>query len=77
LLATLVVGLGDKNECFPLLDEAVEHRSAGLVGGGLTALASDPCWDPLRDDPRFAQLLDRVGLPPAAKELALRKKLNR
>jgi len=75
--ATLVVGLGDNDECFRLLNEAVEHRSVGLVGGGLTALASDPCWDPLRDDPRFAQLLDRVGLPPKAKELALRKKLTR
>ena len=75
-LATLVVGLGDKDECFRLLNQAIEDRSSGMVGGGLSALASDPCWDELRDDPKFAKLLERVRLPPAARELALKRKLS-
>ena len=40
--------------------------------GGLSSLVSDPCWDELSDDAWFAQLLDRIGLPQAAKNLALR-----
>ena len=42
-----------------LLEEALEARSAGLV-----YLHIDPAYDSLHDDPRFADIVSRVGLKP-------------
>ena len=41
------------------LEEALEARSAGLV-----YLHIDPAYDSLHDDPRFADIVSRVGLKP-------------
>jgi serine/threonine protein kinase len=57
-LATVYAGLGDKDEAFRLLEKGYEQRSAGMP-----YLAVDPFWDSLRSDPRYADLLRRVGLP--------------
>lgn len=51
--------LGNKNRAFVWLDKAVEQRSWMII-----YLKSDNVWDPLRSDPRFKDLLRRVGLPP-------------
>ncbi len=51
------IGLGDNNEAFALLDKSIAMHSPGL-----TALKVDPIYDPLRSDPRFPQLLRRLGL---------------
>jgi TolB-like protein len=51
------IGLGDKDQAFAWLDKSVAGHSAGLI-----ALKVDPIYDPLRDDPRFHELLRRVGL---------------
>lgn len=51
------IGMGDKDEAFVWLDKSVAAHSPGL-----TALKVDPIYDPLRADPRFQQLLRRVGL---------------
>jgi serine/threonine protein kinase/Flp pilus assembly protein TadD len=56
-LAYIHVPLGEKDEAFALLDEAYEGRNSDIVD-----LKVDPLFDPLRSDPRFAQLLRRVGL---------------
>ncbi len=56
-IALVYAGLGDKDDAFAWLEEAYKSRSEGL-----TNLKIDPCLDPLRSDPRFADLLRRTGL---------------
>jgi serine/threonine-protein kinase len=55
--AIIYVGLGDKDQAFTWLEKAYEERSR------LPMLKIDPIWDPLRADPRFKELLRRIGLP--------------
>jgi serine/threonine protein kinase len=50
--------LGDKEEAFKYLEKGYQERDAGI-----TYLAVDPVWDPLRSDPRFQSLLKRMNLP--------------
>lgn len=57
--ARTYVGLGDKDAAFTWLEKAYTQRSGALVH-----LRANPAWDPLREDPRFAELVRKVGLPP-------------
>jgi serine/threonine protein kinase/tetratricopeptide (TPR) repeat protein len=57
-LAMIYVGLGDKNETFRLLERAYEQRSASIP-----YLAIEPAFEGIRSDPRYADLLRRIGLP--------------
>ena len=50
-------GLGDKDQAFAWLEEAYNERS-----NILQFLKVEPNFDPLRSDPRFRDLLHRVGL---------------
>jgi tetratricopeptide (TPR) repeat protein len=51
-------GLGDKEQAFAWLERACEeHRQR------LTWLNVDPLLEPLRSDPRFTDLVRRIGLP--------------
>jgi serine/threonine-protein kinase len=52
------MGLGDKDKVLYFLNEAYRIRSSGLP-----SLIADPVFDPLRDDPRFAEVQHRLGLP--------------
>ena len=56
-VALIYIGLGDRNQAFAWLDKAFEEHSEYLV-----YLPTEPMADPLRDDPRFLALLERVGL---------------
>lgn len=56
-IALVYAGLGDKREAFQWLDDAYHTHDAGLV-----YLKVDPCLDSLRSDPRFDELMRRVGL---------------
>lgn len=58
LKALVYVGLGDKDRAFESLLKAVDARAWELP-----VLKANPMFDPLRSDPRFAPLLDRLGLP--------------
>jgi hypothetical protein len=60
-MAQVYVGLGDKDKAFEWLEKGYERRSLGLAGVDLKV---DPVWDPLRSDPRFADLLRRMNLQP-------------
>ena len=53
------VGLGDKEAAFALLEEADPQHSTALP-----SLKVNPIYDPLRDDPRFDELMRRIGLTP-------------
>ena len=50
--------LGQKDRAFYWLERGYEDRSPAY-----SSLNVDPCWDPLRDDPRFKDLVRRIGLP--------------
>ena len=52
------LGLGDRTKTFEWLGKGVEARAVNLL------LKSDPIYQPLRGDPRFAFLLQRMNLKP-------------
>ena len=58
-VAQVYAGLGEKDRAFEWLEKAYKIHDKSL-----TFLKVDPCLDPLRSDPRFQDLLRRVGLPP-------------
>lgn len=55
--AVVYAGLGDKEQTFAWLEKAFQDRSFFLIW-----LKVEPLFDSLRDDPRFADLLRRIGL---------------
>ncbi len=57
-LARLQAQVGDRKKAFTSLEAAFAERSPGLV-----YLKVDRAWDRIRDDPRFAALVRRVGIP--------------
>ncbi|MGH9881380.1 MAG: tetratricopeptide repeat protein, partial [Pyrinomonadaceae bacterium] len=56
IIAFVYAGLGEKDEAFAWLEKAYDGRDFILV-----FLKVDPTFDPLRSDPRFANLVRRVG----------------
>jgi TolB-like protein/Tfp pilus assembly protein PilF len=57
--AVVYAGLGEKDQAFAWLEKAYGERTSRLG-----YLKVEPLWDPLRTDPRFADLVRRIGLPP-------------
>jgi TolB-like protein/Tfp pilus assembly protein PilF len=57
-LASIYAALGDKEKALVLLEQC--YREHAL----LTGLKVDPRWDNLRSDPRFVNLMKRIGLAP-------------
>ena len=60
-IALVYVGLGDKDGAFQWLDKAYDERSVRLIN-----IAVHPRFANLRCDPRFAALVQRIGLPMPA-----------
>jgi tetratricopeptide (TPR) repeat protein len=57
-IATFYANMGDKDQTFLLLNTAYQERDQSLLG-----LKTDFSLDPIRSDPRFAELVRKVGLP--------------
>ena len=57
MVATVFSGLGERDQAMIWLEKAIEERDPWLTG-----LKVDPMFDPLRSDPRFVDLMHRVGL---------------
>jgi len=58
VIASVYVGLGDKDQALAWLNRAVDDRTWTMF-----LLRVEPTLDPLRSDPRFAALIQKVGLP--------------
>lgn len=58
-IAVVYAGLDDKGKAFEWLEKAYQDHSPWLIW-----LKVDPRFDRLHGDPRFADLLRRMGLPP-------------
>jgi TolB-like protein/Tfp pilus assembly protein PilF len=58
-IAQVYASLGDKDQAFAWLEKDFQSRN-----GGLTLIKVMPFLDPLHEDPRFADLVHRIGLPP-------------
>jgi adenylate cyclase len=57
-IATIYIGLDNKDEAFAWLEKAFADRVSDLV-----YLQTDPVLDPLRSDPRFQVLVRRMSFP--------------
>ena len=57
MVATVFSGLGEKDQAMTWLEKAYEERDPWITG-----LKVDPMFDSLRSDPRFVDLVHRVGL---------------
>ena len=58
VIAALYADLGHKDQAFRWLNTAYQERDTYLLG-----LKTDFLLDPVRSDPRFAELMRKVGLP--------------
>jgi TolB-like protein/Flp pilus assembly protein TadD len=60
-IASVHLALGDKETALARLEDGYRERTHWMLW-----LKRDPRWDPLRPDPRFQDLVRRVGLPADA-----------
>jgi tetratricopeptide (TPR) repeat protein len=56
-IAIVYTGLGDRNSAFQWLEKAYQERTMRIQE------LPDPIFDSLRSDPRFRDLMRRIGLP--------------
>jgi adenylate cyclase len=61
VIATVYAALGDKDKAFEFLDKAYQERSLNLSWH----IVADLRIDNLRSDPRFQELLHKMGLKAA------------
>jgi serine/threonine-protein kinase len=62
--ALIAIGMGDHDQAFDWLEKAYADRAQML-----SEIKAEPAFDPLRQDPRFAELLRRMNFPPEADAL--------
>ncbi len=64
VIAGVYARLGDKDRAFYWLEQGYEHRDRIGAYGSIAYIKVDHELDPLHSDPRFTDLVRRVGLPP-------------
>ncbi len=64
-IAIVHLGLGQQENAFSALEQAVAERDISFVT--TASLIPDPLFDPLRGNPRFAALLERMNLSAYAR----------
>ncbi|MFI5102973.1 MAG: tetratricopeptide repeat protein [Terriglobales bacterium] len=57
-IAAIYVALGEVDRALKAMESAYRRRDGGPI-----LLNADPRFDSLKSDPRFQQLLQRIGLP--------------
>jgi TolB-like protein/Flp pilus assembly protein TadD len=57
-VALVYNGLGERDKTFEWLEKGYQHRDARMM-----FLKVEPKWNNLRDDPRFQELLRKLGFP--------------
>jgi TolB-like protein/Tfp pilus assembly protein PilF/predicted Ser/Thr protein kinase len=62
-IASFYIMAGEKDKAIEWLEKGLEIRDPALPYLGI------PCWDDIRPDPRFQDILRQVGLPVDEKEL--------
>lgn len=55
--AVVYLGLEDREQVFRYLQQAFEERL-----GGILFIKTNPIWEPIRDDDRYHQLIEEIGL---------------
>jgi eukaryotic-like serine/threonine-protein kinase len=65
-IAQLYATVGDKERAFYWLEQAYARHDLAIAGVDLelASLNTEPLLEPLRSDPRYKDLLRRIGLPP-------------
>ena len=58
--AVVYAKLGDRDRAIACLERAYAAHSSDMLFVNV-----EPCFDPLRDDPRFQALIRRLGLTPS------------
>ena len=58
MIAAVFSALGEKEQVFAWLEKAFRERDPNL----LFYLKIGPTFDPVRSDPRYAELLQKIGL---------------
>jgi serine/threonine protein kinase/tetratricopeptide (TPR) repeat protein len=58
MFARVYIGLGDKDQAFAWLEKGCQQHDFWL-----TFLMGEPMYDTLRSDPRFGELVRRIGFP--------------
>ena len=59
LIGSLYLGIGEKDQAFTWFNRAIEKHDYGML-----YLKIDPVFDAIRGDPRFDELMRKVGLQP-------------
>ena len=69
LVAIVYAELGDKDQVFHWIEKAYEGREHDLAFSNVW-----PMFDSLRPDPRFKNMMHRIGLPPIEPSLSAASK---